>query len=120
LGVEPGLKIECESNKDLVTITFEDNSHRLPQKLRDDLFAPFTQAISTPFAAIEGTRGTESGAETPGGNRLNSGRYLPLYLAKMLVEGRYRGLLEDHSDEIKERSYGHRIVMQFPAATGIG
>ena len=118
--VEPDLKIECESTNGVATITFEDNSHRLPKKLREDLFAPFTQAISTPFADIEGARKSVSGSETLKGYRLNSGRYLPLYLAKMLVEGRYRGLLEDHSDEIKDRTYGHRIVMQFPAATENG
>jgi predicted heme/steroid binding protein len=48
------------------------------------------------------------------GKTPSAGRYLPLYVAKMLVEGRYHGLLEDHSDEIKEHNYGHRILMQFP------
>ena len=117
LDVEPDLKIECKTTERGATITFEDNSHRLPKKLREDLFAPFTQAISTPFADLKDARSTTNGAETPSKDPLTSGRYLPLYLAKMLVEGRYRGLLEDHSDEIEGRSYGHRIVMQFPAAT---
>jgi hypothetical protein len=32
----------------------------------------------------------------------------------MLVEDRYRGLLEDHSDEITAHGYGHRVMMYFP------
>jgi hypothetical protein len=33
----------------------------------------------------------------------------------MLVEGRYHGLLKDRSDEIEQHSYGHRILVRFPA-----
>jgi DNA-binding NarL/FixJ family response regulator/gas vesicle protein len=118
LDVEPIIKLKCEVTDGAVTVTFEDNSYRLPKKLREDLFMPFTQAISTPFADLGRPQRTrESGAaETAGTGQQNSGRYLPLYLAKMLVEGRYQGFLNDHSDEITEHSYGHRIVMQLPAA----
>jgi DNA-binding NarL/FixJ family response regulator len=117
LDVARVINIECEETDSGPTVTFEDNSNRLPVKLRNDLFAPFTQAISTPFDDIKtvGPKIAEGGAETAEKSHLNTGRYLPLYLAKMLVEGRYHGLLEDHSDEIEKRSYGHRIVMQFPA-----
>ncbi len=111
-GVKPALRIKCEEADGWANITFEDDSQRLPKKLREELFAPFTQAISTPFADIEGV--SRSGKEPP-----ISGRYLPLYLAKMLVEGRYRGQLEDHSDEITARDYGHRIVMQFPTSSEV-
>ncbi|HEU4712091.1 MAG TPA: response regulator [Pyrinomonadaceae bacterium] len=122
LDVEPVIKIDCETGESVATITFEDNSHRLPRRLREDLFAPFTQAISTPFPKIDEARpqthGTKKkvrkGERSTENNHLNTGRYLPLYLAKMLVEGRYHGILEDHSDEIKDHSYGHRILMQFP------
>ncbi|MET0621585.1 MAG: response regulator [Pyrinomonadaceae bacterium] len=111
-GVPPALRIECEEADGWANITFEDDSQRLPKKLREELFAPFTQAISTPFAEIE--RASRTGKEPP-----TSGRYLPLYLAKMLVEGRYRGQLEDHSDEIIAHDYGHRIVMQFPISSEV-
>ena len=116
LDVTPDIKINCEATNGGATITFEDNSHRLPKRLREDLFAPFTQAISTPFAEIDGANHSAKGPSSDKSARshLNTGRYLPLYLTKMLVEGRYHGLLEDHSDEITERSYGHRILMQFP------
>jgi DNA-binding NarL/FixJ family response regulator len=110
---EPLISVKGETTPEGVSITFEDNSYRLPKKLREDMFAPFTQAISTPFASIDSAMGTK--AETSAKNRSNTGRYLPLYLAKMLVEGRYHGLLQDKSDEIEQHSYGHRILMRFPA-----
>ena len=124
LDVESSIRIDCTSSDTWATITFEDNSHRLPKKLREDLFAPFTQAISTPFPRIDGlgrgNHGTKKkirkGEPSTTSDHLNTGRYLPLYLAKMLVEGRYHGILQDHSDEITEHSYGHRILMQFPLA----
>jgi CheY-like chemotaxis protein len=103
--VEPEVRIECSTSGGSATVIFEDNSERLPKELRDDLFAPFTQAITTPFPTLEGPYP-------------QTGRYLPLYLAKMLVEGRYLGRLEDHSDEIKGQRYGHRILLQLPAANG--
>jgi DNA-binding response OmpR family regulator len=113
LDVEPLINIQCETTADGALITFEDNSYRLPKKLRDDMFAPFTQAISTPFAGIDRAAGTDT--ERSAKNHSNTGRYLPLYLAKMLVEGRYHGLLKDRSDEIEQHSYGHRILVRFPA-----
>lgn len=105
VNIEPEVKIECKTSGGCATVIFEDNSERLPRELRADLFAPFTQTISTPFPTIEGSNP-------------RTGRYLPLYLAKMLVEGRYLGRLEDRSDEIKGQSYGHRIRMQLPASNG--
>lgn len=118
LDVEAIIKLKCEVTDSTVTVTFEDNSYRLPKKLREDLFMPFTQAISTPFADLDQPKLThEAGTVEPTETgKQTSGRYLPLYLAKMLVEGRYQGFLDDHSDEITEHSYGHRILMQFPTA----
>jgi CheY-like chemotaxis protein len=113
LGVEPEIKIECDTTDGYAILTFEDKSHRLPPELRRDLFAPFTQAISTPFSKITDSnlKTKEAVAEAP-----TTGRYLPLYLAKMLVEGRYLGRLEDRSDAIEGRAYGHRITMQMPTS----
>lgn len=115
ITVEPEVKIECKTSGGCATVIFEDKSERLPPELRRDLFTPFTQAITTPFPKIEDSKpeSLEDAARTP-----RTGRYLPLYLAKMLVEGRYRGRLEDHSDEIKGQGYGHRIIMQLPAMNG--
>ena len=113
LDIEPVIRIDCEATDSGATITFEDNSHRLPRTLREDLFAPFTQAISTPFNGAN-PRTSDAKTDKSSWSHLNTGRYLPLYLTKMLVEGRYHGLLEDHSDEIKDHNYGHRILMQFP------
>lgn len=117
VDVEPVITVRCEETGGGVTAVFEDTSHRLPKKLREDLFAPFTQAISTPFdnLAVAQTASLGDGDEPPVIGPPTSGRYLPLYLAKMLVEGRYRGILEDHSDEITEQIYGHRVVMHIPS-----
>jgi DNA-binding response OmpR family regulator len=117
VDVEPVITVRCEETDGGATAIFEDTSRRLPKKLREDLFAPFTQAISTPFdnLAAAQTASGETDDERAAAGSLTSGRYLPLYLAKMLVEGRYRGFLEDHSDEMAEQRYGHRVVMHFPA-----
>jgi DNA-binding NarL/FixJ family response regulator len=116
-GIEPMIKVECETTGGQANITSEDNSYRLPPPLRRDLFEPFTQAIATPFPNIEvnesATPQTVAEKQTLG--NVNAGRFLPLYLAKMLVEGRYHGLLVDRSDEIKGHPYGHRILLQLPS-----
>ena len=116
LDVKPALKISCIAGDRDATIIFEDNSHRLPMTLREDLFAPFTQAVSIPFPQLEGTKKKtkKTGARKVKSN-IDLGTYFPLYLVKMLVEGRYHGLLRDQSDAITEHPYGHRIVMQLPA-----
>lgn len=118
LDVKQVIKIDCEVNETSATIKFEDSSHRLSKNLREKLFAPFTQAISTPFAELKNslTKGAAADGTAAPKNHLNAGKYLPLYLAKMLVEGRYHGLLQDYSDEITEHPYGHRILMQIPTA----
>lgn len=116
LEVKPWIRIKCETSAAGATVIFEDNSVRLHRKLRAEMFAPFTQAISTPFSDIEIGEPTPITTEGEIGQRSpsNRGRYLPLYLAKTLVEGRYNGVLEDHSDEIEDHSDGHRIVMHLP------
>jgi len=113
--VKPAINIECQETKDASVVVFEDNSNRLAKELRDDLFAPFTQAIPTPFPEIKGARKSQKKPRTRRRRELvNAGRYLPLYLAKVLVEGRYHGSLSDRSDDITGRTYGHRVVMQLP------
>lgn len=101
------------------TIIFEDRSERLNEKLRREMFATFSQAVPVPLpseSAAAESQPAASEARKERGEGKPEGLYLPLYLAQMLVEGRYHGTLEDHSDDadIRERSYGHRIVMQFP------
>jgi ActR/RegA family two-component response regulator len=120
--VDPLVSVKCLEDDAGPTIIFEDRSQRLNPKLRESMFAPFTQAVPVPLKyEVEKAKqdAAETALEDPATRetrRKHAGRYLPLYLAKMLVEGRYHGTLEDHSDDedLKERSYGHRIVMQFP------
>jgi DNA-binding NarL/FixJ family response regulator len=117
LDVPPVIKVKCETTDRSATITFEDNSYRLPPELRRRLFETFSQAISTPFPEVQVSKfkAREVDAEGPENAPLKlEGRYLPLYLAKVLVEGRYHGNLKDHSDEIVEHNYGHRIMIQLP------
>ena len=121
-GAEPLVSVICKAAPDGPTIIFEDKSHRLNEKLREDMFVPFTQAVPIPFMSetevLERSAAAPDVAAAEGGRKQKlTGRYLPLYLAKMLVEGRYHGTLEDHSDDedLKDLTYGHRIVMQFPS-----
>jgi CheY-like chemotaxis protein len=119
----PLVSVKCRDDLDGPTVIFEDRSQRLNKKLRADMFAPFTQAVPVPFAPFTEAAPAEVGGAAPGevvggGVPRRVSRYLPLYLAKVLVEGRYHGTLKDHSDDedIKNLSYRHRIVMRFPSA----
>jgi DNA-binding NarL/FixJ family response regulator len=94
--VEPGITVTCLQNDNTSEIIFEDRSNRLPARLREQLFMPFSiSVIPAPDTKLRGP-----------------GLYLPLYLAKMLVEEKYGGWLDDKSDEI-DGSVGHRLVMRF-------
>lgn len=100
LDTEQEIRVQCGEASGVSRITFEDRSNRLPLKLREQLFMPF----SISAVAQEGT------------NLSGPGVYLPLFLAKMLVEEKYGGWLDDQSDEI-ESNLGHRLVMSFPSPT---
>jgi hypothetical protein len=94
-GKYPLIRIGCDATREGPRVIFEDQSRRLSRRLRQQLFDPFTQAVSPPA--------TSGGLSSP----------IALYLAKTLVEMRNGGVLEDLSDEI-ESDVGHRFVMQFP------
>lgn len=117
LDIPPVINIACTNTGTSACIILEDSSQRLPKQLRDDLFAPFTQALRTPFMPIHRPKplASKRGGQAPAPSYIGTGRYLPLYLAKMIVEGRYQGVLQDQSNQITDRNYGHRIWMQLPA-----
>ncbi len=108
-GVEPGITVRCSESETHAELLFEDRSWRLDKELRARLFDPFAETVT----AFRQTTGQERRA----------GLYMPLYLAKMLVELRYQGTLEDRSDEIEEptppqpgvetEAIGNRLVMRF-------
>jgi DNA-binding NarL/FixJ family response regulator len=98
----PEIQIAYSRQEGRGEISFTDRSRRLSNPLRKKLFEPFTQATTSPSAILE------EGEDRPG-------LYLPLYLAKMLVEVKNDGLLEDKSDEL-EGKIGHRFVISFPFA----
>jgi signal transduction histidine kinase len=103
VGAKPEIQVEYVRGKDYGEILFTDQSRRLGNQLRQKLFEPFTQATTPPSLSSEDG---EEKAERPG-------LYLPLYLAKTLVEVKNDGALEDRSDLI-EGKLGHRFVMKFP------
>lgn len=94
----PEITVKCIAGEESSTIFFEDRSLRLPAKLRGYLFEPFSTSL------INNAR---SGSQP--------GLYLPLYLAKTLVEEKYGGRLNDESDDM-EGELGHRLVMRFSLA----
>jgi ActR/RegA family two-component response regulator len=96
LNVQQQIKVLCFVVKDSSLVVFEDKSNRLPEELREQLFLPFS--VSGIYQNRPHLRGP--------------GLYLPLYLAKMLVEEKYGGWLDDKSDEM-ESEIGHRLVMRF-------
>lgn len=97
-GGRARVRIECSEQKESVLV-FEDHSRRMPQILREQLFAPFAQGGI--FPPVQGER---------------AGRFLPLYLVQTLVEMRYKGRVEDCSDDISsdDPAVGHRFVLTFP------
>jgi DNA-binding NarL/FixJ family response regulator len=97
---QPGINVYCSESNNAALIAFEDRSRRLPGKLREYLFEPFSTSVVLPERTSE-----------PG-----PGLYLPLYLAKVLVEEKYGGWLEDKSDEM-QGEIGHRLVMRFTLPT---
>src|SRR6185369_9951415 len=111
LDIPPVINKACTNTETSACIILEDSSQRLPKQLRDDLFAPFTQALRTPFMPIRRPKplASKRGGQAPAPSYVGTGRYLPLYLAKMIVEGRYQGVLQDQSNQITDRKYGHRI-----------
>jgi CheY-like chemotaxis protein len=97
--VAPSIRVTCNETDDRSELIFEDNSRRLGKSLRERLFFPFTQAVPAPTTAK---------------NIKAPGLYLPLYLAKMLVEVKYRGVIEDHSDNLRGE-IGHKFLVRFPS-----
>ncbi|MDJ0838396.1 MAG: response regulator [Acidobacteriota bacterium] len=89
-GHRPELIVIC--NQSAATVIFEDNSPRLPETFRENLFAPF----STPQIQV---------------NQMTAN--LGLYVAKVMIEVANHGSLEERSDELPEE-WGHRLVMKFP------
>lgn len=77
-------------------IWFQDSSYRIPAKLREQLFEPFAAGDRS----SEGLRG----------------RRLGLYLAKMVIETRNRGSVEDRSHEL-HGDLGHLLLLRLPAAS---
>ena len=107
-GVQPGISVSWEKKQDMANIIIEDRSRRLGKVLRDHLFEPFNQAPHPPMAAQPNASAALGEAKQP-----KPGLYLPLYLAKMLVEMKCHGKLQDSSD-VMGGEIGHRFVVSLP------
>ncbi|MET0624380.1 MAG: response regulator [Pyrinomonadaceae bacterium] len=110
---KPVIEIEYLKADGRAEIHFLDQSRRLSSQLRQHLFEPFSQALPARASA-----GKAEGEDAPSKKDDElPGLYMPLYLAKMLVEQKNHGQLEDRSetsDKLGGR-YGHHFVISFAA-----
>jgi DNA-binding NarL/FixJ family response regulator len=93
----PEILISCGSTEEGSVIRLEDRSHRLSESLRRQLFDSFNQTRPSPQLQPA---------------RDHPDVFLPLYLAKALVEEKYNGRLEERSEEIAG-DCGHRFIIRF-------
>lgn len=96
-GGRPIVRVELAETTEGSRVVFEDFSRRIDKALRGRLFDPFA-----------------FGEETGGGSQ---GSRFGLYVARVLVENRIGGTMEDLTDEL-EGELGHRLVITFPLARG--
>ena len=111
-GGSARVTLRCLETTTQTQLIFEDQSRRLPKTARKRLFEPFSQGKVFSPVRKESHPKMETD-ELPG-------RYLPLFLAGKLVEVRYKGKIEDRTDELKSElsgtdiGTGHRFVLTFP------
>lgn len=108
---EPAIRVRCESDDRNSRVIFEDRSRRLSPRLRERLFEPFTLAAppARHLSPLQPDMQDEDDEEVKESRHRPS--YLPLYLAKTLVEEKYWGWLEDRSDEM-DGDVGHRLAIR--------
>jgi signal transduction histidine kinase len=92
----PSLRVRLANRDGRGEIWFEDSSYRIPDRLREQLFEPFAQ-------------GSDPAGEA------SKGRRLGLYLAKMVIETRNDGSVEDRSNDLGGE-IGHRLLLWLPSA----
>jgi CheY-like chemotaxis protein len=102
------IKVDCKTNEGESIITITDNSKRLSETIRKELFSPFTQSIAIPFKDLTPFR---RNADENDSEHI-AGQYLPLYIAKMIVEVKYGGELIDRSNDLEE-ALGNRFILRF-------
>lgn len=113
-GGKQQIFVEWSEEGERLLIVFEDRSARLSHRWRQFLFEPFTQSASQGDWKYESYESEEQNddEEPSEQKRLRAGRYLPLYLAKMLVELKNGGELKDDTENM-QGLLGHRFVMSF-------
>ena len=94
----------CSTDGNRAILILEDNSTRLPESLRERLFLPFGERLRH----LKGKHEVEG---------QHPGAHIPLFLARLLVELRNKGTLEDQTRK-KDGDLGHRFVIDLPAYSG--
>lgn len=93
----PRISVECHLEGPYIELSIESDSLRLHKILRDNIFVPMTQRIN--YNKVLESKGPKL--------------FLAMYLAKTVLEKRYKGSLTDHSDELPE-TVGHKLVIKMP------
>lgn len=124
--VEPEIKALCVRKHNRAEVIFEDRSRRIRRNLRQKLFDPFTQASRPPLPRMSAGLTVGAATQQQPSDDVKPGLYLPLYLAKILVEVKYNGELLDQTDALDaepgesaaEGKLGHRFVMRLRVVEG--
>lgn len=98
---DPRIEVKYSSEGARREIQVRDQSRRLSAPLRRRLFEPFALGGSIVDATQSGAEGDEP-----------TGLYLPLYLAKTIIEVKNNGKLQDKTDELKA-PLGHCFAISF-------
>jgi DNA-binding response OmpR family regulator len=97
IGMTSQISVDCRLEGPYIELSLESDSVRLNKILRDKIFVPMTQRIN--YNQVPKGEGPKL--------------FLALYLAKTVLEKRYKGSLVDHSDELPE-NVGHKLVIKMP------
>ncbi len=103
---EPHIHVAYSSDGDRREIRITDQSRRLSAPLRRRLFDPFALGGSILEAGLSDADRKE-----------HNGLYLPLYLAKTLIETKNYGKLQDKTNELND-PLGHCFVISFEVPAG--
>jgi hypothetical protein len=80
----PTIIVCCESDEHNARLIFEDRSRRLPTRLRERLFEPFTLAVPSARNLAAPQRGMGEGGDEEIKSPRHRPGYLPLYLEPVM------------------------------------
>jgi len=101
VGARPAILVTCEQTPEFASVVIEDRGPRLPDSLRKRLFFPFAQAVP----------------KLPNEEKEHSTEYLALYMARVLIELKNKGMVQDRTADMSI-DHGHCFVIRFPRVEG--